>query len=365
MVDEVMIPLINPNEPEALLVDLKVKNGQRVNSGDLLCILETTKSTFEIIASQAGYIAGIRDQVGDIVIAGEVFAYIAASPDWRPEESMQRKPVVVSADVIPEGLRISVPALTLAREKNIDLAELPKGIFVTREMVQAKVDSSWEEVNKIEDDQIDPDAIIIYGAGGHGKSVLDFVQSIGHYRVVGFIDDGLPEGESVLGFPVLGDFSVLPRLIQEGIGLAVNAVGGIGNLGIRENVFNSLNKAGFRCPVLIHPTAFVESSATLSAGTLVFPFAYIGSDASVGFGGIINTGAIISHECRLGDLVNISPNAILAGEVEVEDRVLIGMGVTINLSVKVGAGARVGNGATVKSDVPQRFVVSAGTIYPS
>jgi acetyltransferase-like isoleucine patch superfamily enzyme len=40
------------------------------------------------------------------------------------------------------------------------------------------------------------------------------------------------------------------------------------------------------------------------------------------------------------------------------------MGATINLNVKIGAGARIGNGATVKSDVPEKGIVRAGSIWP-
>ncbi|MBP1702324.1 MAG: hypothetical protein H6Q38_1431, partial [Chloroflexi bacterium] len=73
----------------------------------------------------------------------------------------------------------------------------------------------------------------------------------------------------------------------------------------------------------------------------------------------------ISHDCQLGDYVNIAPGAILAGEVNIEAGALVGMGVTVNLRVKVGAGARIGNGATVKSDVPEKGIVRAGTIWPA
>jgi sugar O-acyltransferase (sialic acid O-acetyltransferase NeuD family) len=207
-------------------------------------------------------------------------------------------------------------------------------------------------------------AMVIYGCGGHGKACLDLVRSLGSYRVVGFVDDGFPAGEEIMGLPVLGGQDVLDRFYTQGVRLAVNAVGGIGNVAVRIQVFGSLAKAGFACPTMIHPTAFVESSATLSPGVQVFPHAYVGSEARVGFGSIINTGAIISHDCDLGEVVNISPGAILAGEVQVGARALIGMSATVNLQAKIGAGARIGNGATVKSDVPENGIVRAGGVWP-
>jgi len=168
----------------------------------------------------------------------------------------------------------------------------------------------------------------------------------------------------IMGVPVLGDGSKLIEFRRQGIGLAVNAVGGIGSIAPRLKVYERLRLAGFTVPTVIHPRAYVEPTATLGEGGQIFFNAYIGSEVTVGFGCIINTGAIISHDCVLRDFVNISPGAILAGAVTVNERSLVGMGVTVNLNVTIGAGARVGNSATIKADVPENGVVRAGAIWP-
>lgn len=210
----------------------------------------------------------------------------------------------------------------------------------------------------------EPEAILIYGGGGHGKAVIDLVRILPQYKLAGVIDDNLPLGTLVLGVPVLGGVWALREQRASGILYAVNAIGGIGNITIRVGVFEHLSQAGFSFPTLVHPTAFVEPSAQLAPGVQIFPHAYLGSAACLGFGVILNTGVIISHDCTIGDYTNISPGSILAGEVEIGERCLIGMGVTINNRVKVGSGARIGNGATVKRDVPADTVVRAGHIWP-
>ena len=364
MVKEIIFPLINANEPEAMIVDIVVQEGQRIQVGDAMFVLETTKSTMEVAAEEPGYVIGIRNRAGDIIRAGDVFGFIAETEDWQPEESLQRSTVEVNDPMYPPGLRISLPALALAKSENLDLTKFPRGVFITREMVQEKLDSTWNREEKVGEHRFDPTEIVIYGAGGHGKSVLELIMLLGTYDVLGFIDDGIPKGESVLGIPVLGDHRELPKLYKQGVRLAINAVGGIGNILIREKVFHQLYSEGFGCPAIVHPKAFIEASAEMAAGTQVFPFAYVGSDVRVGFGSIINTAAIVSHECKLGERVNISPKAVLAGGVNVGDKVLIGMGVTINLGVKIGEGTRIGNGATVKEDVPARHVLPAGSIFP-
>ncbi len=63
----VTIPLINPNEPSALLATLDVEPGQVIHLGDKLCTLETTKSTQELLADFEGYIAGLTVKQGEFV----------------------------------------------------------------------------------------------------------------------------------------------------------------------------------------------------------------------------------------------------------------------------------------------------------
>ena len=367
---QVLIPLLNPNEPEALLASLPIAEGQPVEPGDLLCTLETTKSASDLHAEQAGYVIGLRAQAGDTLRAGDVLCYLSPDRDWTPPVIAPPRAVGEEAP-LPDGVRISRPALELARERGIDLHTLPVGPMITREIVE-KLASSVENqaaspakfALSTPASPFDLTAIIVYGGGGHGKSVIDLLRAQRTYHIVGVVDDGLGQGEAVLGVPILGGGEVLAGLFDQGVRLAVNAVGGIGNVTIRVKVFKRLAEARFVCPPVVHPTAFVEPSATLAAGVQVFPHAYVGSDSKVGYGAIVNTGAILSHDCVLEDFVNVSPGAILAGAVSIGAGALVGMGVTVNLGVKVGARAKIGNGATVKSDVPEGGIVHAGGLWP-
>src|SRR5512134_2611701 len=80
----VTIPLLNPNEPEAQVAAVHVQVGQHVRAGDLLCTLETTKSTAELEADHDGYVVDIRYQQGQSARAGELFCYLAPSVGWQP-----------------------------------------------------------------------------------------------------------------------------------------------------------------------------------------------------------------------------------------------------------------------------------------
>lgn len=309
----IAIPTIEA-EANYRLVRLSVQEGQAVKPGQTLGQIGALgkpggqEITHGLVSPVEGYVVGLHAAAGQIIHPGEILCYICSRP--------------------------SIPTL------QPDSAAIPG------------------------ESTFDPTALLIFGGGGHGKTVIDLVRAMGTYHVLGVIDDSLPVGSNVIGVPVVGGAADLAAWRQRGVRLAVNAVGGIGNVAVRLKIFDLLAQAGFSCPTIVHPTAVVERSATLEAGVQVCAQAYVGSAARVGFGTLINTQAIIHHDCVIGQVVNLSPGATLAGNVQVEDHAQIGMRATVNLKVTVGKGALLGNGCTVKADVPAGTRVWAGTIWP-
>jgi len=361
----IKIPLLNPNEPEALLASITVEAGAAVETGQVVAVIETTKSTGEVQAERGGFLVGLRFKEGDALQAGDVLAYIGDSPDARdpslPPWADERAETALAGED-SSGLRITEPARALALAEGLPLMSLPKGTLVTRQVVQ---DLLWQAEPRPLAAAPKGDArLVIYGAGGHGCSLAALVRQTGDYEMIGFLDDGVEQGTMVDGLKVLGGADQLVALAEEGISRAVNGVGGVGDLPARLAVYGKLAEAGFYCPTVIHSTAFIEDSVTMGDGIQVFPLAYVGIRVQVSYGCIINTGVIVSHDCTLAPYVNLSPGATLAGGVRVGEAALIGMRATVNLNVTVGKRARIGNGATVKSDVPDGGVVPAGTIWP-
>lgn len=297
------------DEPGLWLAALFVQEGQQVREGQLLGRLEGTGTFFELSSPQEGYVVGLHARPGQTVHSEQVLCYIC------------NRPSIMAAHT---GLRVDLSG---------------SGPF-------------------------DPTALIIFGGGGHGKTIIDLVRSLGTYRIVGVIDDSLTPGSEVLGLPVLGGAANLAEWRVRGVRLAVNAVGGIGNVSVRLKIFDILEKAGFTFPVLVHPSAVVERSAVLEPGVQVCAQAYVGSAARVGFGSLLNTAAVVHHDCVIGRVANLSPGATLAGNVHVGNYAQIGMLATVNMKIDIGEGALLGNGCTVKSDVPAGVRVRAGTIWP-
>jgi acetyltransferase EpsM len=206
--------------------------------------------------------------------------------------------------------------------------------------------------------------ILIFGAGGHAKTIIDLVRQANHYRLAGLVAEPHADVSEVLGVPVLGGEEVLQSLYDQGIRLMVNGVGAIHRNRIRYGIFVKMAARGFAFPRIIHPKAVVEPSAEIAGGVQVFGLAFLGSAVRVGFGAVVNTGAIVSHDCKIGDFAHLTPGVVLAGNVEVGIGALIGMGVTTAIGVKIGAWARIGNGARINGDVPPNAIVHAGATWP-
>ena len=131
----------------------------------------------------------------------------------------------------------------------------------------------------------------------------------------------------------------------------------------RVEVSQTLAARGFVLPALVHPSAFVEASASIGDGAQILAHSYVGSDAVVGGAVIVNTGAVVSHDCVLADHVNLSPGCLLAGGITVGEATLLGMGVTTYLGITIGANVRAGNGAIITASVPDGRRFAAGSVW--
>lgn len=202
-------------------------------------------------------------------------------------------------------------------------------------------------------------SIVVVGAGGHAKVLIDLLHASGEFDVVGLLDRSLPAGTVVNGVPVLGADSSdsLADLRRSGVPHAANAVGGITDRSLRASVWSRITHAGFHMPTLVHPRAAVDRSARLAAGVQVLAGAYVGADASVGADSIVNTNAVVSHDCVLGEHVNIAPGALLAGGVHIGDNTLVGMGVSIYLGLRIGTHVVIANGTAVFDHLADGVIV--------
>jgi sugar O-acyltransferase (sialic acid O-acetyltransferase NeuD family) len=202
----------------------------------------------------------------------------------------------------------------------------------------------------------DPINVVVVGAGGHGRVVLDVLVQAGRHRVVGFLDsnDAL-RGRRVDGVPVLGDIAVLPEIAAEhGIAGAIVA---IGDNGVRRSFAERIEDMGIALINAIHPSANLARNVTLGRNIVIAAGALVCAHCQIGDSVILNTGCIVDHESMIGTAAHLCPGARLAGRVAVESGAFIGIGATVIQNIRIGCEAIVGAGAVVIRDVPSMATV--------
>ena len=190
--------------------------------------------------------------------------------------------------------------------------------------------------------------VIIIGAGGHAKVLIDCLQLLG-IEVLGALDKNLNK-DTILQVPVLGDDVMISEYPTKDVEL-VNGIGSVGNMNLRASVFIKYKKLGYDFRTVIHPSAVIARNCILGEGVQIMAGAIINTDTKINENVIVNTGSVIDHECVIGKHVHIAPGCTLSGNVRVGDKVHVGTGSKIIQGVVVGSNSLIGAGAVVVNEV--------------
>lgn len=195
--------------------------------------------------------------------------------------------------------------------------------------------------------------LIIIGAGGHAKVIIDIIRQTNEYEIAGLIGTTNEVGQSVLGVPVIGTNQSLPILYNQGI---TNAIIAIGNNRKRMTLASDLHSCGFRLVNVISPHAFVSPFAHLTDGIVILPRAVVNADARIMENVIINTNSSVDHDCLISAYSHICPGCSLAGGVKVGEGTLIGTGTSVIPGISIGVWSIIGAGSVVIRNLPDHII---------
>lgn len=159
--------------------------------------------------------------------------------------------------------------------------------------------------------------IVLIGGGGHCRSVIDVIEQEGRFEIVGVIDTLDNVGKFVSGYPIVGDDSVLPQLLED-TKHALITIGQVRSPESRMRLFSLLKSLGFSLPVVVSPRAYVAKTAQIGEGTVVMHDALINACSVVGDNCIVNSKALIEHDAIIGDHCHVSTGAIVNGGAEIK-----------------------------------------------
>lgn len=192
--------------------------------------------------------------------------------------------------------------------------------------------------------------LILIGGGGHCRSCIDVIEWEDKYTIQGIVDANEKPGIMISGYPVLGDDTLLPKLIAEGNFFLIT-IGQIKSAATRVKLFEQLKSAGAKLATIISPRAHISSRAKLEEGTIVLHRAVVNADATIGRNTIINSLSLIEHDAIIGDHVHISTGALINGGCSVGNETFIGSGTVIANNIAVGNNVIIGAGSVVVNDI--------------
>jgi len=192
--------------------------------------------------------------------------------------------------------------------------------------------------------------VVVYGAGGQGRVVIDILEKEQLYEIAGLVDDDQKLwGTSVYGYKVLGGADRLSDLLAAGVWGAIVT---IGDNKVRALLMRRVSEAGFELVSTVHPSAVVARGAKLGPGCVVMANTTLSPGVELGEGVMVGTASNIAHDNIIGNYVYISAGVHFAGTVQVGDFGLIGVGAAIAPNVRIGRDVVIGAGASVISDIP-------------
>jgi sugar O-acyltransferase (sialic acid O-acetyltransferase NeuD family) len=201
--------------------------------------------------------------------------------------------------------------------------------------------------------------MIITGAGGFAKELLDIFHQLGNYENIAFYDDVNIHAKKLLfqKYPVLQSQEEVADFFRQND----NAFAlGLGGPYIRYRMYNKFIQSGGVLISAISAKAHISASdVNIGQGCAVFPGAVFSNSTKLGKGCIVYYNTVITHDCTIGDFVQISPGVCLLGNVIIDDFVLIGANATILPRLRIGKYAIIAAGATVTGPV-EDYAVMAG-----
>lgn len=194
--------------------------------------------------------------------------------------------------------------------------------------------------------------MIIIGAGGFAKELVEIFQQKGTTENIVFYDDvHSNKNEMVFSrFAILrNEEQVKQFFFKNGNQFTI----GIGNPMLRHKLYKKFVALGGAFTSVISPKACIGSfEISIGAGCNILDGATFSNCTETGIGCIIYYNAMITHDCTLGNFVQISTGVSVLGSVTIGDFVLIGANATILPKLHIGKNAVIAAGAVITKPVP-------------
>lgn len=199
--------------------------------------------------------------------------------------------------------------------------------------------------------------MLVIGAGGFAKQLLDVFEQIGENVDLVFFDDisiNLPE-KLYNKFIIVRSFAEAEKYFEN---ISPQFCLGIGDPNKRKKLADKFSAIGGELKSVISPLARVgKYDVKIAPGVTILTGSIIENGVHIGKGSLINLNCTITHDCVIGDFCEISPGVHLSGKCKIGNYCFIGTGAVLLPRVKIGDNAIIGAGAVVTKNVPSEQTV--------
>lgn len=194
--------------------------------------------------------------------------------------------------------------------------------------------------------------MLIAGAGGHAKEVLDIVISENQFDEINFFDDVTLCPDKL----IFEKFTIIKSLDQVEDYFKTtksNFILGIGNPLLRYKLSIKLqSKNGVLTSIISKNSIISKFNVSIGVGVNIMNHIMISNDVIIGEGALINAFVSVHHGVEIGKYTELAPHSVVLGNAIIGDFSLIGSNATILPNVKVGSNVKIGAGSVVINDLP-------------
>lgn len=200
--------------------------------------------------------------------------------------------------------------------------------------------------------------MLIIGAKGFAKEVLEILHQNGESAILAFYDDlSLDLGTHLYGqFPIIKNKDEVANYFKN---TDIRFTIGIGNPKLRFKLSKEFIDLGGELTSTISKNAEIGSfNINIGEGCNILAGVKVSNDVSIGQGTIIYYNSIITHDVVIGNYCELSPDVKLLGRCEIKNFTKIGSGSIIFPDVKIGNNVVIAAGSVVRKDVPDNVMVA-------